>query len=145
MKKPKHLYHGSTKKIKGGCLFPKKPEDLENKPENLHCAVYATNRKDIAIAMAIISCKGVDYASLKFNRKPFGLIYKGWPKQTHVYLYTLPSENFKQCRKLKTQWYSKKPVKPIKTEKINVKNYLDLIRTARKKEKINFFKKYGEK
>ncbi len=66
--KPKYVYHGSVRKIKGSKLLSRKAKDLGNNPENLHKAVYATNIKNIAIAMAIISCKGVNSASLKFKK-----------------------------------------------------------------------------
>lgn len=94
--KPEHLYHGSVREIDGNKLLPKQAEDLEEKPENLRRAVYATNIKEIAISMALISCKGVIYSSLRFIKKPFGIIYEGWPQQKHIYLYTLPIKTFKQ-------------------------------------------------
>ena len=73
--KPKYLYHANVRRIEGNKLLPRQAKDLENLPENLHKAVYATNIKNIAIAMAIISCKGVNASSLKFKKKPFGIIY----------------------------------------------------------------------
>jgi len=143
MVKIRYLYHGSPKKLSGEKLIPKKPHDLEKKTENLYRGIYATNIKGIAIAMAIISCKGVLCASLSFNKKPFGIIYDGWPKQKYFYLYILSSNNFKRTSQT-AQWVSKKPVKPFKIEKLAVKDYLYLIRKATKKEKENWFKKHGE-
>lgn len=143
--KPKYLYHGSVRKIKGDKLLPRQPADLEENPKNLHCAVYATNVKDVAIAMALISCRGVNYAALYFKRKPFGVIYEGWPKQRYIYLYTLPNKTFKQEGGSGNQWYSTEPVKPSKTEKLKVKDYISLVRKSTDKERKKFFEKYKHK
>ena len=145
MNKPESLYHGSVREIEGNKLLPKQAQDLGEELENLHHAVYATNVKEIAIAMAIISCRGVNGSSLRFRKKPFGTIYKGWPKQEYIYLYTLPSRTFEQEGGSGTQWYSLKPVKPKKVEKIYVKEHIHLIRKATDKERKNFFKKYKDK
>lgn len=141
--KLKHVYHGSIRKIRGNKLLPRQAKDLGNNPENLHRAVYATDVKDIAIAMAIISCKGVNEASLKFGKRPFGIVYDGRPKQNFIYLYSLPIKTFKQEGGKGNQYYSLKPVKPVKAEKLSVRNYMDLIRRATKKEKEKWNKKYG--
>ena len=93
--KTKFLFHGSIRKIKGDKFIPKKPQDLEENPDNLLYGIYATSVKEVAIAMAIISCKGVNWASLSFNKKPYGIIYKGWPHQKYIYLYRLPIKSFK--------------------------------------------------
>lgn len=140
--KPRFLFHGSVRKIKGDKLLPRKPEDLENNPENLHRAVYATNTKSIAVAMAIISCKGVNYAGLKFHKKPFGIIYKGWPKQKFVYLYTLSSKTFIQEGGSGNQWYSTKSVEPTKVERLKIADYLSLVRKSTLAEKRKFFRKH---
>ena len=124
----KNLYHGSVRKIIGNRLLPRIPQDLEKKPENLHKGVYATTIKEIAITMAIISCKGVNWASLSFNKKPYGKIYEGWPKQKFVYLYTLPSEPFKKSGGSGKQYVSLKPVRPIKVKKLLVKDYIYLVK-----------------
>lgn len=143
--KPKYLYHGSVRKIEGDKLLPKQAEDLEEKSENLHCAVYATNVKDIAIAMALISCKGVKFSSLYFKVSPFGVIYEGWPKQEYIYLYTLSSKTFKQKGGSGNQWYSKEPVKPSKVEKLKVNDYISLVRKSTDRERKKFFEKYKHK
>ncbi len=143
--KPKYLYHGSIKKIKGEKFIPRKQQDLGNKPENLHKGVYATNVKGIAIAMAIISCKGVYGAGLKFNKKPFGKIYDGWPKQKYIYLYTLPSKSFRQSGEDGKQWVSSEAVKPLKVEKLVVEDYLKLVKKATNDETKKWLKKHNLK
>ena len=134
------LYHGSAKKIKGKFLIPKKPHDLGNQKENLIKGVYATDVKNSAIAMAIISSKGVISGTLNYKKK--SVIYEGWPKQKYIYLYHFPIQTFKRTSKESHQLVSKKSVKPIKIEKLNIKDYLKLVRKATKKEIENFFKKY---
>jgi len=138
------LFHGSTREIKGDKLLPKQADDLEENPENLHKAVYATDIKEMAIAMAIISCKGVNYSSLDFKKKPFGIIYEGWPEQKYIYLYYLPSETFKQEGGFGHQYYSSKPVKPSKVEKLRVEDYISLVRESTDLERKKFFEKYKQ-
>lgn len=142
--KIKILYHGSIRKIKGKYLIPKQPHDLEKKKENLVKAVYASHIKDIAIAMAIISCKGVLSASLNTERKRKGIIYEGWPKQKNVYLYFLPVNSFKRSSKESAQWFSTIPIEPLGIKKLEVKKYLNLVRKATKRELNHFFKRYGK-
>lgn len=139
MTKIKVLYHGSNRLFKGDRLLPKEAKDLANRPENIHRAVYSTNIKNIAIAMAIISCKGVKIASLGFEKKPFGTIYKGWPKQDYVYLYTIPSTSFNKSGVSRSQYISFDPVKPYKVEKLAVEDHLCLVRKATEKEKRQFY------
>ena len=93
--------------------------------------------------MAIISCDGVNSASLKFKKKPFGIIYEGSPKQDYIYLYTLSSKTFKQEGGGGNQYYSLKSVNPIKTEKLKIGDYISLVRKATKKERENWIRKYG--
>ena len=146
MKKPKYLYHGSAKKLKVNKLTPRPAKDLLNKPENLHTAVYATDIKEVAIAAALINCKGVKGSTLYFTtEKPYAKIYGGWPEQEYIYLYTLPSKTFIQEGGRGSQYYSEVPVKPLKVEKLAIKDYLSLINKATKKERENFLKKYKSK
>ena len=141
--KMKILYHGSSRKIVGE-LIPHEAEDLGKRVENMHKAVYATDNKEIAIAMAILSSKGVRYSSLT-NNKPYGRIYKGSPEQDEVYLYYLDSKDFQQQRGNSLgQWISESPVKPVKVERIKIKDYLNLVRDATEAEKQNWVRKYGE-
>ena len=139
--KPKFLYHGSIRKILG-YLTPHKPEDLENRKENIKKGVYASNIKNDSIAMAIISSKGVIYASLSFKKRKKALIYEGWPKQRYIYLYTLPSITFNKSSNKSSQWVSRIKVKPTKIERLKIKDYIHLIRKATEKEIKSFKTKY---
>ena len=137
------LYHGSSKKLIGDKLIPKQSIDLEKNPENLIKGIYATDIKDLAIAMAIICSKGTHSSRLDFEKYEKdiskGIIYRGWPKQKNIYFYTLPTQSFKKSLGINHQFISKKPIKPLKIEKLLIENNLHLVRKATKKEK-----KYGQ-
>ena len=49
MRKIKVLYHGSPRKLVGEKLNPSGGDDSKVRPENNLFAVYATDRKDLAI------------------------------------------------------------------------------------------------
>ena len=141
--KPKYLYHGSPKKIVGNELIPHQAHDLGKRPENLHKAVYATSERKLAIAMAIISSKGVIYSSLRFSGNPPGIIYQGWPEQEKIYLYTLPVDTFQPSGHGGKQWVSFQPVQPVKVEELLIKDYLYLVRQATREEFEHWIKKYN--
>jgi hypothetical protein len=145
--KIKYLYHGSPHKLTGDNLMPSKGEDSLDRPENNQLGVYATHVKEIAIAMAIVSSKGVIGAGLddyKQNKSP-GIIHIGKPKQKYVYLYTLSPNGFKRTPSTKEQWISKKPVKPIKIERLKISDYENLIRYSKKDEAKKWKEKYLNK
>lgn len=142
--KPPVVYHGSAIKIKGEELEARTPTDLGNKLNNLHTAVYATDIKEKAITMAILNNQEVKSSSLDFGRYPSkGIIYDGWPDENaEIYLYTLPSDTFINPEPRSSQWHSTKNVKPIKVEKLKIKNFIHLIRKANPKELEEWNKKY---
>ena len=148
MTNPKYLYHGGRRDLEGSKLIPKKSTDLEENPHNILEGVYSSDIKEEAIAMGILSCKGVRGSSCNVERKDSkkvdAIIYGGWPAQDFFYLYTLPSKTFQNRPKGSHQWVSLKPVKPVKIEKLLVKNYIHLIRKAAKKEKEEWHKKFGD-
>lgn len=67
--KPQFLYHGSVNKLEGKVLIPRIGVDFLNRPDNLIKAVYATEEKDIAIAMVLLKSTGVIGARLSCTRK----------------------------------------------------------------------------
>ena len=71
-------------------------------------------------------------------------IYGKLPKQKFIYLHTLPAKTFNASKKIKHQFVSLVAVKPIRTEKIKVKDYHYLLRTATKDETNKWVKKYGK-
>ena len=136
---PIYLYYGSASPIEGEFIFPKKGADAKSRSANLHVAVYAFDSKEIAIAVALVKCKGVKGSSIRFSQNPPAVVYEGWPDQEDIYLYTLSLEKFLQTS-MKKQWMSLVPVKPLKTEKLNVANYTHLIKRASEDEKTEWLK-----
>lgn len=146
MKKPRYLWHGSSKEIKGDKLISREARDLGEHPENLLRAVYATDKRDLAIAMAIIKSEGVRCSSLNFNGvPPYAVIYGGKPEQSHIYLYKLSGETFQEAGHKGRQWTSSEPVKPLEVLKIPLESQMHLVREATEKEKEEFFRRFGEK
>ena len=142
--KPKFLYHGSPNKLIGKNLIPSKGDDSADRPENNQLGVYATNVKEIAIAMAIVSSRGIIGAGLddyNLGKAP-GIIHIGKPKQKYIYLYTLSPKGFRSTPSIRGQWISKKPIKPIKIEKLNINDYKHLIRYSKKDERKKWKEKY---
>ena len=146
--KPKYVYHGSGKRIKGN-LIPIKASDLDGTKDNILKGVYASDNKNEAIAMGIIRCKGVGSATCGTPRaksnKIIAIIYEGAPKQTYFYLYTLSSKGFVNRPKGSHEWVSPKLIKPENVEKLKFKDYIKLIRKETKEEKEKWFKEYGDK
>ncbi len=149
MAKPKYVYHGSGKELVGDKLVPKRATDLGDKPHNTLEGVYASDVKEEAIAMGILSCKGVGSSSCgvyeKHDLKVEVIIYGGWPEQDHFYLYTLSSEVFENKPRGSHQYVSLVPVKPLKIERLLVKDYMHLIRKATDAEKEEWTKKFAHK
>ena len=139
------LFHGSPNKICGIYLLPSKAKDLGEKTENIHRGVYATDERDMAMAMALLKCRGVCAASLSFKKGANGVIYVGWPEQEYIYLYTLPMQRFRKTPPLKHQFISFAPVRPLKEEKLRVAACIHVVRKANRKEMQRWFLRYGNK
>ncbi len=148
MPKPKYLYHGSGRKLVGGKLIPKKANDLGNVKDNSLKGIYASSVKEQATSMAMHSCKRVSVGSLQMHKVKEKLkvkdsvVYHGWPKQKYIYLYYLSPKTFKNIPLGSPQWVSLVPTKPLKIEKLLVKDYIHLIKKATKKERATFFKEH---
>ena len=143
-KKPNVIYHGSSKKIIGETINPSQGDDSDERPDNKLFGVYAADRKDFAIVMGIFSCKDVIGGSIDgFTKNNIDAkIYGKLPKQKYIYLYTLSSKTFNPSKIIKHQFVSKVPVKPIKTERILISDYLHLLKRATKEETKAWVKKY---
>ena len=142
-RKPKYLYHGSPRKLIGKYLLPMKPKEIDPfQPEHNLKAVYATPYKEEAIAMAFHTMNG-DRSSMKVRKIKgkwkiiHSIVMEGWPKKEHIYLHTLSPKNFKNKPKGRSQWISFEKEKPIKTERLQSKNYYHLIRKPTKKNTNN--------
>lgn len=137
--KPKYLFHGTGILIKGRYLLPYRPSDKGQK------AVYATERKDIAIGMALTTGKYITSFG-DYRKKPFKVIFiRGKPKKPYVYVYTISSKSFTEQPKKSHQWISKIPVKILSKQKYLVKNLNSYWRKANQKDKEFYCKKKGKK
>jgi len=146
MTKPKYVYHGSGKKLEGDKLIPKKATDLGENPDNLLEGIYASDWKEDAIIMDILSCKGVRSAGSHVEKnKVEEIIYDGWPQQDYFWLYILQSKKFESRPRGSHQYISLTPVKPEKIERLAVKDYIHLVRRATEEEKKKWFGKYEHK
>ena len=129
--KPRFLWHGSP--IKKDKLISKQATGISKKVD-MQRGVYATNKKNRAIAFGLISQKDVKGSKLNFPKgKVIGTVFNGWPKQKYFYLYKLPSKTFKQIDNW--QWISKEKVKILKVEKLKTSDYIHMIRKATPREK----------
>ncbi len=146
MEKPRYLYHGGAKKLIGEELIPKKANDLGRQPEDNQEAIYASDVRDEAIIAGITSCKGVGRSSYGVkDGKTYGIIYTGWPEQEFFYLYTLSSDKFENIPKGSHQWISSDPVKPVRIEKLSVKENIYLVRKATEEETEAHIQKFGKR
>jgi len=131
-KLPKYLYHGSTHKLIGEYLLPKKCYgDLGNNPDEKLTAVYATDRESLSIAYAITNCEGIEQSGINNKRKkpPYVINVIGYPIEpdTELYIYKLSSTGFKRVKGEEHEYYSTKPVKPLSVKKVKLKDYLHYI------------------
>jgi hypothetical protein len=144
MSELKILFHGSPSKVIGNKIIPSRADDSDERPENNQFGIYATDRKDLAIVIAILRCKDViggsidEYKEDKLNAR----IYGEFPKQEFIYVYHLPAGTFNQTKIDKHQFVSVVAVRPVKIEKLRVKDFTHLIRKATKKETDYWIKKY---
>ncbi|VVB80555.1 Uncharacterised protein [uncultured archaeon] len=128
----KFLYHGSNKEIK--LLIPKQPSDP--KKENSLKAVYATDRKDYALAMGLTNQKG-STSFITFNPVKLHFV-RGKPKMKFIYLHYLSPKNFK--KNSENQYLSFKPVESILIEKYFPYELRHLWTKSNKKELNKFLK-----
>ena len=134
------LWHGSPRKIVGEYLLPMQAGDISGSPENNHDGIYAIDKREFAIVMAILKCKGTRCGSMLdlSATVPEGIIIEGWPVQKQVYLHRLAADTFRQVSG--NQWVSFSRVKPLETEEIAVKEFMHLIRPAIDEEKHAFYR-----
>ncbi len=122
---PVYLYHGSSHKLRGDYLKPRKSGDLGDNPDEKLKAVYATDRRGLAIGYAMLGLKGIKLSGLNDNRKrpPYAIIKVGWPNNLNqdLYIYKLSSKGFKRVKGEEHEYYSLKPIKPLKVEVIKLK------------------------
>ena len=129
-----HLFHGSGKAISSKYLKVNRPSDNSQK-ENCIQGVYATDREDIAIGMALTTEKYTKSFG-DYSKKPFKAIFvRGKPKQKFVYLYKISGNSFIEKPKGSHQYVSEKDVLIIERKKLAVSNLDNYWRKATSKEK----------
>ena len=140
------LYHGSSQKLNGEYLLPSQGDDDESRPENNLLAVYATDREDLAIVMAIIGCSDVIGGSIDEytdKGKLNATLYGDFPKQQSIYVHELPSTTFTQTKIDKHQFVSLQKVKPLNTKQLNIAEYHQLFKRASPEQTRKWLEKYG--
>lgn len=140
------LYHGSPQPLEGEKLRISQGIDDPIRPENNELGVYATSRKDLAIAMAIFACQDClggmidEYEEDKLNVTICG----DFPKQKYVFVHHLKKDTFKQLKIDSYQYVSPVSVKPFKTEKVKVEDYKRLFKIATKQQTKKWLDKYKD-
>ena len=143
--KPKLLYHGSGKNLEGSYLRPKRANDLGGKKANSYIGVYASDLKEEAIVMGIISGKTNAGAMVGVTKgKVSAIIYGNWPSNKYFYLHILSSEKFRNQPRGSHQWISFKSVKPKETMRLKVDDYKRLVRRATKIERAKWREKFSK-
>ena len=139
--KPKYLYHGTSRKIRGKYLIPFKASDKSSKANSLK-AVYATERKDIALGMALSSAKYTKSMG-NYAEKPYASAFvRGDPTKhlKQVYLCKLSSKTFEQKPKGSHQWVSLEPIKVLSIKTFKTKDLNQYWRKASDKEKKYYYR-----
>ncbi len=128
----KYLYHGSNKKLK--LLMPSTPSDP--KKQNSLNAVYATDNKDYALAMALTNQKN-STSFVTFNPLKMHFV-RGSPKMKSVYLPYLPAKSFK--KNALHQFISFSLIQTLKIEKHSIYELSHLWTKSTRKELKLFLK-----
>lgn len=128
MTRPDVLYHGSSHRIEGP-LEPTTPRDRAGTRENLVTGVYATEHRDVAIA--VVLCKAVhglasvSLGNLQPNEPPGQLWWGAVRPIEVVYLYTVSSAGFTYSG---GQWVCTSTVHPVACEELSARDHLHLVR-----------------
>ena len=118
MRKPKYLWHGSTRKFK--VIRPSQAKDISGHPMSNMKAVYATDIKELAIGFGLVDKKYKKFAD--YSKKPVQMVIINGNirKGKHFYLYKLSSRCFKEMPRGSHQWLSFEKIIPKKIIKLKV-------------------------
>jgi len=118
------LWHGSPAKIDGP-LEPRQAKDISERPEGNQKAVYATEDKDLAIAMTLGE-KGSDHGMIVSVDNRLVSFDGKLRTGEKSYLYKLPIDTFENTGEPSEnpEWISYEPVMPIAIEEINTDDYI---------------------
>ena len=126
--RPDLLYHGSVHEIDGP-IVPKQARDRARSRPNTRVGVYATEKKNVAIAVAICKCidgiSAVNLLNIDEDKPPGELWFGRLPQNRLIYLYTCRSDTFEMTG---GQWVSSCPVLPVDRQTLRVSEHLHLIR-----------------
>jgi hypothetical protein len=137
MRKPRFLYHGSSRKT--DLLRPHQADDWRYEVGRHH-GVYATSERDVALAFALGAVPdetGTCHREMKRREgaRAQMVFVRGHPNLGGKgYLYKLSSKGFRHVGGI--QWVCDCAVKPISTLEINVDDYSHLFRYATEQERM---------
>jgi hypothetical protein len=145
--KPEFLYHGSSERF--DVILPSQAYDWGYK-EGRRNAVYATSKRDIALAFALgivpdengQTDRVMDY---KYTKDETVMLYvKGHPNfGGKGYVYKLSSKGFSYAGG--TQWVSPVPVHPLEITETNVDDYAHLWRYPTDEERQQIEENFRER
>ena len=144
MNQPKHLYHGSSKRV--DVLVPHQAEDFLN-PAGSEYGVWATSNRDVALTFALGAVPDETGAVIRVMRpqdlNPIRMVFvQGHPNfGGKGYLYTVSSQGFEHVGG--EVWICQNPVTPVEVLEINVDDYLRLFRYATEEEKRELQRESG--
>ena len=132
--RPTDLYHGTRNRICDTHLRPHTASDTTQK-ENCQRAVYATDRKDIALGMSLTGDPGTKSMG-DYEKKPYQTAFvEGKPAPGKRYLYTVDGRSFTESPPGSHQWTSKEPMKILKEETFETEELKVYWRVATEEEK----------
>ena len=134
-----YLYHGSGVNIRGKYLRPFKPGDISHKDNGL-LAVYATDRKRIAIGMSLTRDDGTK-SMANYDEKKFQVTFiEGEPRRKKRYVYTIARAGFIQTPAGGRQWTSPKPAKILKKDVYDTADLGQYWRKSTKRDRARYAK-----
>jgi hypothetical protein len=116
-------------------LRPHTATDRSRKHNSQH-AVYATDRKDIAIGMALTGTRSRSFGD--YEEKPFRVVFVEGKPARKAYVYVVSSASFKETPRGSHQWASTRPVRIIRKEIYDGPQLKSYWRRASAKEKAWF-------
>jgi len=115
----RYLWHGSAKRIRSRFLLAYRPGDRSSEDNSL-LGVYATDRKDIALGMALAGSPHTRSFG-DYERRPFQIVFvRGSPRLRYVYVYNVASRGFVERPPGSHQWVAANAVRILSREKHSV-------------------------
>ena len=149
-----YLWHGSRNKFDGP-IEPRRAKDLSGEPDQNLLAVYASEDRDLTIAIAMFPKDAEMF--MNANEKPTKMVsVDGQIRHGEmVYLYQVSKDGFRMARDKdgkpvpsgNPEWVNENPngVQPIKRFEIPVDDRPDLVRYPPTSEDMKFYCQYNPK